>query len=142
VSIGVREGNLNRLQGNPIQDLVHDSDNLCDLWHRRMGHLQYKVLLILREIVIGLPKFSVEQQGVCRGCALGKNVKTAFPSSENKAKGILDPINSDVCGPMSVASMQGSSYYVTFIDDFSKKTWIFFMKTKDEIFSWLWEFKA
>jgi hypothetical protein len=36
VSIGVREGNLYRLQGKPIQDLVHDSDNLCEIWHRRI----------------------------------------------------------------------------------------------------------
>jgi hypothetical protein len=100
-----------------------------------MGHLHYRALSILREIVTGLPNFSVEQQGVCRGCALGKNVKVAFPSSESKSKGILDLIHSDVCGPMSVASMQGASYYVTFIDDFSRKTWIFFMKTKDEVFS-------
>jgi hypothetical protein len=57
VSIGVREGNLYRLKGKPIQALVHDSDNLCELWHRRMGHLHYRALLILREIVIGLPYF-------------------------------------------------------------------------------------
>jgi transposase InsO family protein len=43
---------------------------------------------------------------------------------------------------MSVASVQGASYYVTFIDDFSRKTWIFFMKTKDEVFSRFQEFKA
>jgi transposase InsO family protein len=79
---------------------------------------------------------------VCRGCALGKNVKAAFPSSKSKSKGILDLIHSDVCGPMSVASVQGASYYVTFIDDFSRKTWIFFMKTKDEVFSRFREFKA
>jgi hypothetical protein len=40
--IGVREGNLYRLQGKPVQALVHDSDNLCELWHRRMGHLHYR----------------------------------------------------------------------------------------------------
>jgi hypothetical protein len=100
-----------------------------------MGHLHYRALSILREIVTGLPDFSVEQQGMCRGCALGKNAKVAFPSSESRSKGILDLIHSDVSGPMSVASMQGALYYVTFIDDFSRKTWIFFMKTKDEVFS-------
>jgi hypothetical protein len=97
------EGSLYRLQGKPVQALVHDSDNLCELWHRRMGHLHYKALPILREIVTGLPYFSVEQQGVCRGCALGKNAKASFPSNESRSKGILDLIHSDVCGPMSVA---------------------------------------
>jgi len=58
-----------------------------------MGHLYYRVLSILREIVTSLPKFSVDQQGICRGCAPGKNVKAAFPSSESKSKGILDPIH-------------------------------------------------
>jgi hypothetical protein len=43
---------------------------------------------------------------------------------------------------MLVASVQGKSYYVTFIDDFSKKIWIFFMNTKDEVFSWFEEFRA
>ena len=59
---------------------------------------------------------------MCKGCALGKNIKDDFPSSESKSKGILDLIHSDVCGPMSVASMEGASYYVTFIDEFSRKT--------------------
>jgi hypothetical protein len=63
--IGVREGNLYRLQGKLVQALVHDSDNLCELWHMRMGHLHYRAFSIPREIIIGLPDFSVEQQGVC-----------------------------------------------------------------------------
>jgi hypothetical protein len=99
-------------------------------------------ILILREIVTGLLEFSIEQQGVCRGCALGKNSKDSFPSSKSRSKGILDLIHSYVSGSMSVASLQGSSYYVTFIDDFSRKTWIFFMKTKDEVFSRFREFRA
>jgi hypothetical protein len=45
-------------------------------------------------------------------------------------------------GSMSVASVQGASYYVMFIDEFSRKTWIFFMKTKDEVFSRFQEFRA
>jgi hypothetical protein len=59
---------------------------------------------------------------VCRGCALGNNVKDYFPSSESRSKGILYIIHSHVSGSMSVASMQGASYYVTFIDEFSRKT--------------------
>lgn len=49
--------------------------------------------MILRDIVTGLLDFSVEQQGVCRGCALGKNVKIVFPSNESRSKGILDLIH-------------------------------------------------
>jgi len=100
-----------------------------------LGHLQYKALSLLRGIVIGLSDFSIEQQGVCKGCALGKNVKASFLRSVNMFKRILDLIHSNVSGLMPIASVQGSSCYVMFIDDFSRKTWIFFLKTKDEVFS-------
>jgi hypothetical protein len=79
---------------------------------------------------------------VCRGCAPGKNAKATFLSGDKRSKGILDLIHSDVSGSMSATSVQGVSYYVTFIDDFSTKTWIFFMKTKDEVVSWFQEFRA
>jgi hypothetical protein len=51
----------------------------------------------------GLSELHVEHGGICRGCALGKNAKGSFPRSDNKSKGILDIVNSDVCGPMIVA---------------------------------------
>jgi hypothetical protein len=93
--IGVREGKLYRLQGEPIRALVHNNDNLCELWHKRMGHLHHRVLPILREIVTGLPEFSIEQHGVCRGCTLGKHAKVAFPSSKHRSKEILDLVIED-----------------------------------------------
>jgi hypothetical protein len=135
VRIGVRDGNLYRLHGQHAHALLYTSENLCDLWHRRMGHLHHKSLPLLRQMVTGLPEFSLDQQGVCKGCALGKNVKAAFPSNETRSKVTLDLIHSDIGRPMSVASMKGASYCVTFIDDFSMKSWIYFMKTKDEVFS-------
>ena len=73
--------------------------------------------------------------GVCKGCAKGKNTKKNFLSSESKEKGILEIIHSDVCGPMSSSSLSGYVYYVYFIDDFSRKTSIYFLKNKDEVFS-------
>jgi hypothetical protein len=139
---GVREGNLDRLQGEPIRAFVHNSENLCKLWHKRMEHLHHRAFPILRKIVTCLVEFSIEQHGVCRGCTLGRHVNVAFPSSKHRPKGILDLVHSDVYGPMSVALITGSMYYVSFIDDFSSKTWIYFLKTKDEVFSRFQEFKA
>ena len=60
VFIGVREGTLYKLQGNPIWAYIHNNDNLCELWHKRLGHLHYKALKIMRGLVIGLPKFNIE----------------------------------------------------------------------------------
>jgi hypothetical protein len=79
---------------------------------------------------------------VCRGCALGKFTKASFPSSDTKSAGVLDLVHTDVCGPMSWASLSGHEYYLTFIDDYSRKTWIYFLKAKSEVFKRFQEFKA
>jgi hypothetical protein len=93
-------------------------------------------------MVTGVPDFSSEHHELCKGCTLRKYTKTSFPRSDSRAAGILDLIHSYVCGPMSSASLTGSLYYVVFIDDFSRKSWIFFMKTKGQVFSRFQEFKA
>ena len=72
----------------------------------------------------------------------GNNIKNPFPKSETKAKGMLELIHSDACDPMPSTSLSGYEYYVTFIDDYSRKAWIYFLKTKDEVFRKIKEFKA
>jgi transposase InsO family protein len=140
--ISSRDGSLYRLTGQTTQTLEHNSDSLCKLWHRRLGYLHYRAFLVLRKMVTGLQEFGVEHVGGCRGCALGKNAKATFPSNDSGSKGILDLVHSNVCGPTSIPSLSGYLYYVTFIDDYSRRTCIFFMKTKDEVFSRFKEFKA
>ena len=51
-------------------------------------------------------------------------------------------MHSDVFGPMKVPSLGKSMYYVSFIDDFSRNTWIYFLKKKSEVFDRFKEFKA
>jgi hypothetical protein len=93
-------------------------------------------------MVVGFPYFKVEKRGVCKGCELNKHAKTTFPRSEHRSRGILDLIHSNVYAPMSSTSLIDHIYYVTFIDDSFRNTWIYFMKTKDEVFNRFQEFKA
>ena len=97
-------------------------EQLCQLWHRRMSHLHHGALRVLREIVTGLPKFNTDHQELCRGCTLGNYTKASFPSSKHRANRVLDLIHLDVCSAMSTLSLSGHEYYMTFIDDFSRKT--------------------
>jgi hypothetical protein len=143
--IGTRHERLYKFLFQPVRALIHStssSSDLCEIWHRRMAHLHHGALRVLREMVTGVPDFSSEHHELCKGCTLGKYTKTAFSSSDSRAAGILDLIHSNVCGSMSSTSLTGSLYYVVFIDDFSRKSWIFFMKTKGQVFSWFQEFKA
>jgi hypothetical protein len=122
--IGVRENSLYKLTVQPVQALLHDTISLSKLWHRRLARLHYRALPALGKMVTGLPEIHIEHDSICRGCAPSKNVKGSFSSSDSRSKGILDLIHTDVCGPMIVASLNGYLYYVLFIDDHSRKTWI------------------
>ena len=93
-------------------------------------------------MVTSLLEIHIEHDGVFRGCALRKDVKGSFSSSDNRSKGILDLIHTYVCGPMIVSSLNEYLYYVLFIDDHSRKTWIYFLKTKDGVLVRFQEFKA
>jgi transposase InsO family protein len=143
--IGVRDGKLFRLLFQPLHALAASSDSnrqLLELWHRRMAHLHHGALGGLREVVTGVPHINIDHQDVCRGCALGKFAKALFPNSDIRSAGILDLVHTDVCGPMTQRSLSGCEYYLTFIDDYSRKTWIYFLKAKSEVFTRFQEFRA
>jgi hypothetical protein len=117
--IGSREGNLYRLLEQNEEALVHDEVNPNELWHRRYAHINYQALPFLRKMVEGIPELKSTHEGICKGCALGKNIKKPFPSSNNRSKEILDLIHSDVCSPMPVKSLGGSLSYVTVLPEAS-----------------------
>jgi hypothetical protein len=96
--------------------------------------LHYKALPDLQTMVSGMPSISANKDEVCKGCLLGKNTKRSFSSSDSRAQGILNLVHYDVCGPMSSPSLSGFLYYVIFIDDYSRKCWIYFLKAKNETF--------
>ena len=104
--------------------------------------MHYRALPRARKFVEGLLEIQEKHQGACKGCVKGKNTKKTFPSNERKEKEILEIIHSDVCSPMSSNSLSGYVHYVSFIDDFSRNTWIYFMKNKDEEFRKFKEFKT
>ena len=146
--IGVRHAKVYKFAFQPILALSSSTDSrassseLCEIWHCRMGHMYHGAFGTLREITTSVPDFSIDHFDTCRGCAMGKFAKSPFPSSDSKATEILDLIHSDVSGRMSHVSLSGYEYYVLFIDDHSRRTWIYFLKTKSEVFKWFQEFRA
>jgi transposase len=74
-------------------------------------------------------------------CIYGKKNQVRFPFGVTREKGTLELIHSDVFGLLLVPSLGGSLYYVSFIDDFSRRTWIYFLRKKSEVFDKFKEFK-
>ena len=126
VVIGEEEGRLYNLKGHLQIALFHDTSSSSELWHRRLAHIHYKALPYVSKVVTGLPDLKIEHEGTCKGCAQGKNIKHPFSKSDTNTKGTLELIHFDVCGPMPSTSLSGYEYYVTFIDDYSRKIWINF----------------
>ena len=90
----------------------------------------FKALPEARKVVTGMPGLRDDHEGICQGCAEGKHTRGPFPSSVIKTTDILQLIHSDLSGMLPVTSLGGCSYYMTFTDDFSHKTWIYFLKEK------------
>jgi hypothetical protein len=87
------------------------------------------------EIVTGLPKFKVDgMHKICEACQFGKQTK-------NVSKRALDVVHLDVWGPTKTASMGGCRYYVSFIDDHTRRVWVYFMKEKNEVFTHFQNFR-
>jgi hypothetical protein len=142
VVIGTKEGGLYKLKGHSDVVLTHSTESPYELWHRRLAHINYKSLPYVSKIVKGLPELKVDHEGVCKGCTQGKNIKNHFPKSDNKAEGILELVHSDVSDPIPSTSLRGYVYYVSFIDDYPRKTWVYFLKSKYEVLRKFKEFKA
>ena len=67
----------------------------------------------------------------------------SFPKESNsRAKKPLELIHADVCGPIKPSSLGKNNYFLLFIDDFSRKTWVYFLKQKLKVFSAFKKFKA
>ena len=98
IQIGVREGGLYKASGDSTHALVHHTVDPCEPWHRRFGHLHYTALPGLQKMVTCMPEVSPKHDGICKGCALGKNTKKSFSRSKNRSKRILDLTHSDICG--------------------------------------------
>jgi hypothetical protein len=84
-------------------------------------------------MVVGLPKV-FPPEGVCKGCVLGKHHQAPFDSGQAwRAQNLLELVHNDVCS-INLPSLEGARYILTFIDDFSHFTWVFFLKNKNLVF--------
>ena len=95
-----------------------------------------------QEVVTGLPKFRMnDMQNVCEACQFGKQLRHTFAKERNVSKRPLQVIHSNVWGPTRIASLAGNTYYVTFIDDHTRKVWLYYMKAKSKVFQHFKHFK-
>ncbi|GJR26533.1 integrase, catalytic region, zinc finger, CCHC-type containing protein [Tanacetum coccineum] len=139
--IGGRESNLYTISisvmaaSSPVCLMSKETSTKSWLWHRRLSHLNFGTIndLTRLDLVDGLPKFKYGKDHLCCACERGKSKKASHPpklvpSDHSK----LELLHMDLCGPMRTASINGKKYILVIVDDFSRYTWVYFLRSKDE----------
>jgi hypothetical protein len=112
-----------------------ESDSDCTiLWHMQLSHMSEWGMLELpkRNLLKGVKVCKLD---LYKFCVLGKQNRVQFKTAAHKTEGILDYVHSNVWGPMRTTSWGGHIYFVIFIDDFSRKVWVYFMWHKLGMFA-------
>ena len=138
---------LYHLQGSTILGSANvsstvDSDaDSTQLLYMRLGHMSERGLTELskRGLLCGQKKGKLD---FCEHCVYGKQCRVKFSTAVHRTKGTVDYIHSNLLGPSPVVSKGGAQYLLTFIDDYSRKVWVYFLKRKSDVFVTFKQWKA
>ena len=109
---------------------------MTEISHKRLRHPNSVVLSHLSNsgLLGNKNQFSVASID-CSTCKLGKSQTLPFPNFGNRSAKCFDVIHSDVWSISPIISHAHFKYLVTFIDDYSRFTWVYFLRSKSEVFS-------
>nr|GEZ49600.1 Gag-Pol polyprotein [Tanacetum cinerariifolium] len=120
---------------SPICLMAHTSSTKSWLWHQRLSHLNFDTINDLAEndLVSGLPKFKYHKEHLCPSCEQGKSKRASHPPKlVLNLRQRLHLLHMDLCGPMRIASINEKWYVLVIVDDYSRYTWVHFLRSKDE----------
>jgi GAG-pre-integrase domain len=107
-------------------------EDLLLLHHRRLGHLSFSAL---SKLYPPLFEKANKEKLVCDTCEFGKHTRSSYSSSGSRNSLIFDLVHSDVWGPCPTTVVNGYKYFISFIDYFSRMTWLYLMKNKSDVFA-------
>nr|GFC07495.1 retrovirus-related Pol polyprotein from transposon TNT 1-94 [Tanacetum cinerariifolium] len=120
---------------SPICLLSKASKTKSWLWYRRLSHLNFGAInhQARQGLVRGLPKLKFEKDYLCSACTMGKSTKKSHkPKYEDTNQEKLYLLHMDLCGLMRTESVNGKKYILVIVDDYSRFTWVKFLRSKDE----------
>nr|GEY25017.1 retrovirus-related Pol polyprotein from transposon TNT 1-94 [Tanacetum cinerariifolium] len=120
---------------SPIYLMARASSTKSWLWHQCLSHLNFYTIndLARHDLVTGLPKFKYHKEHLCPSCKQGKSKKASHPPKPvPNSRQRLHLLHMDLCGPMIIASINGKRYVLVIVDDYSRYTWVHFLRSKDE----------
>jgi hypothetical protein len=116
--------------------LVSKEDEV-QLWHQKLGHLNLRGMkkVVTVEAIRGLPKLKIAEGNICGECQNGKQTRMSHPKLEHQVTSKpLELLHMDLMGPMQVESSGGKRYAFVVVDDFTRYTWVNFIREKSDTF--------
>uniref|UniRef100_A0A2N9HC90 Integrase catalytic domain-containing protein n=1 Tax=Fagus sylvatica TaxID=28930 RepID=A0A2N9HC90_FAGSY len=114
-----------------------------NLWHSRLGHPSAKVLTTIFPSLSSCNSLQFQSTKIhCKHCLAGKMHQLSFPVSNKQVTAPFALVHSDLWGPAPVQSSTGFKYYVVFVDEFTKFTWVYLLKHKSDTLQVFSEFHA
>nr|GEX65116.1 hypothetical protein [Tanacetum cinerariifolium] len=120
---------------SPIYLMARASSTKSWLWHQRLSHLNLDTIndLAKNDLILGLPKFKYHKEHLCPSCEQGKSNRASHPPKlVPNSRQRLHLLHMDLCGPMRISSINGKRYVLVIVDDYSRYTWVHFLRSKDE----------
>lgn len=114
-------------------------DLSLSLWHDRLAHVSFRSLKYMAKH--GLISYKNAETKTCEVCIQAKMTKRPFPKVERNSE-LLDLVHSDICELNGMLTRGGNRYFITFIDDYSKFTYVYLMKHKDQAFQMFKTYKS
>ncbi|GFU29117.1 copia protein [Trichonephila clavipes] len=108
-----------------------------EIWHQRFGHVNndYLVKTSKNDSVKGLPRLTDNGKTYCIPCKLAKSKRVSFKKTGAvRSKRPLELLHMDLCGPMPTESQGGNKYFLSIIDDYSRKVTVFPIRNKSDVF--------
>ncbi|XP_019260764.1 PREDICTED: uncharacterized protein LOC109238744 [Nicotiana attenuata] len=125
----ISENNAFTLNSNETEINKEVSPTDIELWHRRLGHVSASILKKL------FPTNTTDistRIDLCTTCPCAKQTRQSFPISSIKTVARFELVHMDVWGPYKIPTVNGNKFFLTVVDDFSRKTWIFLLKLKSD----------
>jgi hypothetical protein len=114
------------------EDLVNKKKEEIWLWHKRLGHPSFGYL---RRLFPSLFSGCNLSDFICETCVMAKSHRTTFHLSNSKTNLPFSLVHSDVWGPAPISTLNGMRWFVTFVDDCTRMTWLYQFKRKSEVCS-------
>ena len=119
-----------QFQSTSVNSIFVSKENDIMLWHYRLGHPNFQYL---KYLIPNLFKNKSPSSFHCEVCQFAKHHRASFSPQPYKPTTPFIVIHSDIWGPSRTSTSSGKKWFVTFIDDHTRLSWVYLIREKFDV---------